>query len=71
VARHENSFDATAETTLGDDELLNLVRDAIAHDAESREAALARFLSGSSEGSAEAAKALGGSFAGGASVKRS
>lgn len=69
MSRHDNSFDATAEAALDHDDLLNLVREAIAHGTESREAALARFLSGS-EGFADAARALGGSFAGSVSVKR-
>lgn len=63
VARYEKLFDAAAEAALDEAELALLARHFPAASGESREAILARFLSGT-EDSGDAVRNLGGSFSG-------
>jgi len=68
VARHEKGFDAASTAELDEDELALLIGRTASSDQESREAALARFLS-CSDGFADAGRSLGGSFARGGQLK--
>jgi hypothetical protein len=63
LARHEKDFDAAGKAELPPGDLLSLsaARDA-GHEADSREGALACFLS-AGDGWIEAARRLGGAFA--------
>jgi hypothetical protein len=62
LARHEGDFRAKAQEPLGLDELIALLADAAEREGQSREDAIACYLSGD-EGWREAVKLLGGTFA--------
>jgi hypothetical protein len=62
LARHEGGFRTAAEAPLSIDELLTLLGSASDEERQSREDAIACYLSGG-EGWREAVKLLGGAFA--------
>lgn len=62
MARHENDFEAAAETTVDVDELLGALRRSAGGKAVSRSKAIANCLS-AGEGWRDSATELGGAFA--------